>query len=39
MASNMNEKNDDLLIIKKLYIKDISFENLLSSKKISSNYY
>ena len=37
MASNMNKKNDDLLIIKKLYIKDISFENLLSSKKISSN--
>ena len=37
MASKMNKKNDDLINIKKLYIKDISFENLLSSKKLSSN--
>ena len=33
----MNKKNSEQLLIKKLYIKDISFENFLSSKKFTAN--
>ena len=33
----MNKKNSEQLLIKKLYIKDISFENFLSSKKFAAN--
>ena len=33
----MNKNNIEQLIIKKLYIKDISFENFLSSKKLVLN--
>jgi len=33
----MNKKNSEQLLIKKLYIKDVSFENFLSSKKFTAN--
>ena len=33
----MNKKNSEQLLIKKLYIKDVSFENFLSSKKFNAN--
>ncbi len=33
----MNKKNSEQLLIKRLYIKDISFENFLSSKKFTAN--
>ena len=33
----MNKKNSEQLLIKKLYIKDISFENFLSSKKFTAH--
>ena len=33
----MNKKNNEQLLIKKLYIKDISFENFLSSKNFRAN--
>ena len=33
----MNKKNNEQLLIKKLYIKDVSFENFLSSKTFTAN--